>query len=51
MGYLIFMYIVIGLYFVIFAYGTEYNYMKQQSFFYKYLHNHCYGDVLALDNL
>lgn len=33
MGYLIFMYIIIGLYFVIFAFGTEHDYLKQQSFF------------------
>lgn len=33
MGYLIFMYIVIGFYFVIFMFGTEYNYLKRQSLF------------------
>lgn len=33
MGYLIFMYIVIGFYFVIFAVGTTYDYFKQQSLF------------------
>ena len=33
MGYLIFMYSIIGLYFVIFAFGTEYDYLKQQSLF------------------
>lgn len=33
MGYLIFMYAVIGLYFVIFMFGTTYDYLKQQSLF------------------
>ena len=33
MGYLIFMYSIIGLYFVIFAFGTTYDYFKQQSLF------------------
>lgn len=33
MGYLIFMYAIIGLYFVIFAFGTEYDYLKRQSIF------------------
>ena len=33
MGYLIFMYIIIGLYFVIFAFGTEYDYLKRQPLF------------------
>ena len=33
MEYLIFMYIVIGFYFVIYMFGTTYNYLKQQSLF------------------
>ena len=33
MEYLIFMYIVIGFYFVTYMFGTTYDYLKQQSLF------------------
>lgn len=33
MGYLIFMYIIIGLYFVIFMFGTTHDYLRQQNIF------------------
>lgn len=33
MGYLIFMYAIIGLYFVVFMFGTEYDYLRRQNIF------------------